>query len=244
MPLRRFPLPYRNNPQLLRQQGFRTQDEQTGFWTYSDLIVTDDYGTQVDGTGNGFDWDKTEGQGVGLSSVDIQGGSVFLTNGGRDTPASEGGTGGGTNPDASMVVLYASNQGFVITCDDIASSFTGPNITFSVPAQTYTAFTFQWAGDWSYTYPILGVPIQLELSPPASIEGVASSQVVTGDGHFDPSFSPSSPSTNASILALINAAAGGVLTLRTIIDFFSAVYTGNTAQFTTTNLTLTLYYNA
>lgn len=242
MPAPRIPLPYKRSPQLKREQSFRVQDEQTGKWTFAEYLVTDDYGTQVDGRGDGYDWDKTEGQGVGLSSVDIQGGSVFLTNGGRDTPASEGGTGGGTNPNLNSVTLYASNQGFVINCNDVDSSFLGVNITFQVPAHVYLTFSFQWAGAWLYTYPIIGVPVRLELSPPLSTQGVASSQLVTGDGHFDPIYSPNSPSTTASVLALINAAAGGVLTLRTIIDFFSATYTGNMAQFTTTNLTLALTY--
>ncbi len=84
MPVRIRPLPYRSNPQIKREQSFRVQDQQTAKWTYAEYLVTDDFGTQVDGRYDGFDWDKAQGEGCGLSSVDIQGGSVFLPNGGRE----------------------------------------------------------------------------------------------------------------------------------------------------------------
>lgn len=52
---------YPGNPPVMggkRWRGKKVQDEVTGFWTYEDYLVTDDYGDKVDGRSDaGYDLD-------------------------------------------------------------------------------------------------------------------------------------------------------------------------------------------
>jgi len=80
MPLIRNPIIYTRNPNPMPgipDGSVRVQDQQTGAWTYSGWMVTDDFGVQVDMRGNGFDVDKTQGEGSGLENNIEVGGSVF-----------------------------------------------------------------------------------------------------------------------------------------------------------------------
>lgn len=62
MPTPYIPIPYRRNPRPLPFQGPRVQDQQSGFWTYANFIVEDEYGTKVDGRYATYDRNKREGE--------------------------------------------------------------------------------------------------------------------------------------------------------------------------------------
>jgi len=136
--------------------------------------------------------------------------------------------------------VHADDESFEIATDDIGSVFLGPEVTFAIPSGTYTTFEFVWSGTWADTDEIVGVPVALKLTQVGELTGVASSELIDGDGAFSPIFTPNGSSSSASVLAMINNAAGGDLSIQTLIDFFSATYFDNAATFTTTALTLQL----
>jgi hypothetical protein len=42
--------------------GRRVMDEQSGAWTYENLLIEDDFGVKSDVNDDGYDRDKTEGE--------------------------------------------------------------------------------------------------------------------------------------------------------------------------------------